>query len=272
MKRIFIVGTARSGTTLSQSLIANHPAIFSLPETHFFSATIPKPRWLRPFASLPKQKIKQLQAFMQELGYGDFFQPQPADSKNWSAWTRYLIGVLDQLATQAQKEIWLEKTPMHLHYIELIKKHFPDTLFIHTLREPRANIAALYSVSKEHPEAFQQASLAKAITRYREELKLSERYYQQPQHLHLYYEALVQDPEASLKKVLNFLGLDYRPELLDFKAKAAELSLQEESWKANNQQDLKLEDKLAQRLSPAELEQVNQAVAKLNSKLLAYYA
>ena len=36
MKRIFLVGAPRSGTTILQSLLAAHPKITSFPETKFF--------------------------------------------------------------------------------------------------------------------------------------------------------------------------------------------------------------------------------------------
>ncbi|MGC1525664.1 MAG: sulfotransferase, partial [Phormidesmis sp.] len=36
MKRLFLVGCARSGTTLLQSLLASHPGVASFPESNFF--------------------------------------------------------------------------------------------------------------------------------------------------------------------------------------------------------------------------------------------
>ena len=51
MKRIFIVGVARSGTTLLQSMLASHPEIHSFPETHFF-VKLPKIKLLRFFLFL----------------------------------------------------------------------------------------------------------------------------------------------------------------------------------------------------------------------------
>jgi hypothetical protein len=36
MKRIFLVGAPRSGTTILQSLLAAHPEVISFPESKFF--------------------------------------------------------------------------------------------------------------------------------------------------------------------------------------------------------------------------------------------
>lgn len=271
MKRIFIVGTARSGTTLLQSIIANHPEVFSLPETHFFPYSIPRNKWLRPFSAVKEAQIERIKGLLNEMGYGQDFNPGKKDLKDLGSWTRYLIHFLDQRARSAHKDIWLEKTPMHLHYIDLIKKHFPDCYFIHTIREPKANIAALYTVSKNHPGAFKQASLQKARDRYIQELKISEKFYGQAGHLHLYYEDIVQEPQKVIRKSLEFLNLAPAELLEAYTQEVDQLILKNESWKANNRKALKLEDKLAQRLNPSELRQLQKDLSSLNSKLLQPY-
>ena len=40
MKRVFIVGCPRSGTTLVQALLARYPGLHSFPETRFFEALL----------------------------------------------------------------------------------------------------------------------------------------------------------------------------------------------------------------------------------------
>ena len=46
IERTFIVGVARSGTTLLQSMVGNHDDIATFPETHFFRKTIDQ-NWKR---------------------------------------------------------------------------------------------------------------------------------------------------------------------------------------------------------------------------------
>ena len=60
-KAVFIIGSARSGTTLLQSMLASHPEVYSFPETHFFRGTIPKfsfLRWLKFYGE--KDKIQRI--------------------------------------------------------------------------------------------------------------------------------------------------------------------------------------------------------------------
>jgi len=271
MKRIFIVGTARSGTTLLQSIIANHPDIFSLPETHFFPYSIPKNKALRLFHKVKPAQITRITKLLEEIGYAENFKPSAKDFKNLNTWTQYLLQFLDHEANNVNCKAWLEKTPMHLHYIELIKKNCPDCLFIHTIREPKANIAALYDVSKKHPDAFKQASLEKSIKRYKAEIRLSEKYLNRQNHLHVHYEDLVQNPEHVSKTVLQFLKLPDHDLLSSFQENAEQLISKEESWKANNRRNLELRDKLKKRLTKTELEELEDALKSFKSKLLLPY-
>jgi len=271
MKRIFIVGTARSGTTLVQSLLSGHPDVFSLPETHFFAYSIPKKKYLRLFHRPSEKQIDKIGKLMKSMELDLHISPIESDRRNLNQWTKYFLNFMDEKTRDKQCKAWIEKTPMHLHYIDLIRKNCPDCYFIHTLREPKANISALYSVSKEHPTAFKQASLEKAIKRYRTELKISEGYFGQKNHLHLHYEDVVLKPKETIAQSLQFLGLDADNLLENYQKEAANISLASENWKSNNQKDLKLEDKVKERLTDAEYEQLKQSLKSLKSPLLAAY-
>lgn len=271
MKRIFIVGTARSGTTLVQSLLSSHPDVFSLPETHFFAYSIPKNKYLRLFHRPSEKQIDKIGKLMKSMEMDLDFSPNESDRRNLNQWTNYFLNFMDEKTRDKQCEAWIEKTPMHLHYIDLIQKNCPDCYFIHTLREPKANISALYSVSKEHPTAFKQASLEKAIKRYRTELKISEGYFGQKNHLHLHYEDVVLKPEETIAQALNFLGLEADNLIETYQKEAANISLANEDWKSNNQKELKLKDKVKERLNDAEYKRLKQSLKSLKSPLLATY-
>lgn len=178
---------------------------------------------------------------------------------------------MDALAEAEGKAAWLEKTPMHLYYIDLIKKAAPESLFIHTIREPKANIAALFEVSKNHPTAFKQASLEKAIKRYKKELLISEKHLKDPKHFHLHYEDLVAHTQEKLKELQQFIGLNEVDLQRDFSQRAEELSLVNETWKANNKKEISLKSKLEDRLTPQELTKLDQALKGFQPTLRAFY-
>ena len=74
MKRIFIVGIARSGTTLLQSFVGNHPDISTFPETHFFSVTLHKKKLFRALNYVTNKDREFVKKFFQENDLLDVYQ------------------------------------------------------------------------------------------------------------------------------------------------------------------------------------------------------
>ena len=75
--RIFIVGCARSGTTLLQSILASNKAIASFPETHFFRGTIPKYRVLQWFKFYSKKDQEFIRHFLKKIQREDLYEAIP---------------------------------------------------------------------------------------------------------------------------------------------------------------------------------------------------
>jgi hypothetical protein len=270
MKRIFIVGIARSGTTLLQSIVGNHPAICTFPETHFFSNTLPKQKLLRIVSKVTDQHQDLVKSFFEEHQLTGYI-PYAGSSRNINAWSKYLIKLLDQLATHEGKDTWLEKTPMHLHFIDLIEKNTENSFFIHTIREPKANIAALYDVSKKHPGAFKQATLDKAINRYIQETSISQTHIEKKNHIAIHYEDIINQPLKVVDAIFSFLGMEYDQNVLNFQDNVSKIVGAEESWKANNSNELKLKDKVNERLTPEEVEVIENAIDYTTAPLLSRY-
>jgi hypothetical protein len=49
-------------------------------------------------------------------------------------------------ATEENKKTWCEKTPSNLMHFGFIKELFPDSLFVHILRDPRGTVASMLNV------------------------------------------------------------------------------------------------------------------------------
>ncbi|CAG5081029.1 sulfotransferase family protein [Parvicella tangerina] len=270
MKRIFIVGIARSGTTLLQSMIGNHPEICTFPETHFFSATLPKQKILRFLHKITPDHKELVRHFFEENRLNGY-KPYSGNSRDLNQWVKHLTQLMDNIAISNDQNCWLEKTPMHLYFIDLIEKNTDNCFFIHTIRDPKANIAALFDVSKKHPNAFKQTSLKKAINRYIKEIYISERYLKRQNHLHVYYEDLVEQPKQVMTNVFNFLDLSFKDKEFDYRQSASSIISQDETWKANNTKELKLIDKVKERLTIDEVKQVEEALVDYEPSLLARY-
>ncbi len=272
MKRVFIVGTARSGTTLLQSIFGSHKSIYTFPESHFFSKTIPKEKLLRFIHRINAHHKNHVKNFLLQENKCHLYQDYSGCTFKMNSWARYLITTIDRMCEEEGKMIWLEKTPMHLYFIDLIERNCNHAFFIHLIREPIANIAAVYHVSKKYPEQFFQNTVSKAIKRYKKEIRISEKYLNNSNHAHVHYEALVENPRLVLDSLCERLGIAFDPAMLNYKQSVDKIISSGEHWKSENKGQLQIRDKIRQRVNEQELSQIKKAIPTINSKLLSYYA
>jgi len=257
MIRVFLVGTARAGTTLLQGMLGSHPAVYTLPETHFLDKSLPKQPWLRVFRLLGERDRQRVAAFLATLQVPELARVLPQGLvHNKQRWTRALLAILDELAARQHKSLWLEKTPLHLYYTDLLQATDPGVRILHLLRDPVDNIASLLDAGQKHAEAFRQNSLPKAAARWVKEYQIQAAQIGKPGHHFVRYERLVDSPEPVLRGVLAFLGLEWNPAVLDFRRKAADIATAAETWKDRNSGELARSGKADRMLSSKERERI----------------
>lgn len=191
---VFLVGCPRSGTTWLQALLASHPEVMTGPETHFFAS----------FAPLEK-------AFLHASGRRAGLQ------EYWSADDFY--GVTRTLFTslvsrlpqpRVHPRVFLEKTPQHGEHARFISRVLPGARFLHLVRDPRAVVASLLRASSGWGDAWAPASVDDAthlwLHHIREARKIRE--LDPGRYAEVRYEDLRADPEAGLRRLLGFLGLE----------------------------------------------------------------
>ncbi len=262
-KRIFIVGIARSGTTLLQSMLGSHPDVFTLPETHFWDRSMAKQKTLRLLQIINKKDINFVKKYFSKI---DFNKNNKWPSLIYSKkrWTKFLITQIDKLSLAHSKNIWVEKTPLNLYYIDLITSVYPETYFIHTIRRGIDNIASLYEASKENPEYFAQSTIDKCINRYDKEINISRKYLKNTNHYFVLYDKLVENPEEVLKRVCGFLNIDYKKEMLEYSKTARKIITPEESWKSKNISEINKSEKKNKVLTKEQISYINSRLKKIN--------
>ena len=141
---IFVVGVARSGTTLLAAMLSSHSRLSCGPETHFFHALDKTPlhELLHP-KSWPEQAVEFLFSIHDEK------QPVPenfgfnkAEIREYLAGHNPSIQVMLESITRAymvrqEKVRWVEKTPHHLCFVRLIRQYYPKSPIIRIIRDPR---------------------------------------------------------------------------------------------------------------------------------------
>jgi hypothetical protein len=212
---IFIVGVHRSGTTLLRYMLNSSPRIYIPPESDF----IPRFFGRDPTGSLTEARIAQLldMIFDQYRLVKEWQGARPAAAAFLAAMPdRTPAAFLDTLygmyAQQHGAVRWGDKTPIYASYVDLIHRIFPRAKFVHIVRDGRD--VALSMLDKWGHEVHIDTYFAARnwVRRIRRAQASGSRlgpglFYE------LRYEDLVQEPEAVLRPLCDFLDEPYIPDM-----------------------------------------------------------
>jgi hypothetical protein len=196
-RSIFVIGSPRSGTTLMRAILDSHPNIFCpIWETGLFVH-------LGALMNGDLQKILKTEGDTFPLGHAELI-----------AWVRRLaVDLFDQFGKKAAKPRWAEKTPGHVHHVNLIHEVFPHAQFIHMIRSGYDVVKSLQNMpwaprrigwSTQTWVSSVQAGRAAGA-------KLPPGHY-----LEVRYEKLIEQPQAVLEEMCKFLGEPFAPQMLEF--------------------------------------------------------
>lgn len=220
MRRFFLVGCPRSGTTLLQSMIARHPAVFTFPETHYFRKI--RGRFGERDLGIvsPRAASRVLDGLVESIDGG----ARPSIPRWWLGTARYgqaFTETVDHAAASGGAMVWLEKSPIHLHHMSEIERVVPDVRFIHLVRDGRDVVASLFDVCERDAARWvpqlipgtltpSRADLVDAATaRWNGDIALTTARVNEPHHRVFRYESLIDNPRDVLTEICAFMGLNY---------------------------------------------------------------
>jgi Tfp pilus assembly protein PilF len=181
---IFICGMFRSGSTLTEQLLANCPGVAAGGEIDFLPRLIGGE--LAPFPdSLASVTALQL---------GDVAARYRAELARVSSDAIYVI----------------DKRPDNFLYIGLIKSLFPDARIVHTTRNPLDNCLSIYFLHLDQQMSY-ALDLMDTGHYFREYRRLMAHWKSQfaADIFDFDYDALVSEPLPALQRLCAFLGLDW---------------------------------------------------------------
>lgn len=126
----------------------------------------------------------------------------------------FLRILMETIARKQGVERWAESTPLHLQYLPLIKKLFPDALIIHIIRDGRDVTTSLDRIGwiKPLPWDKQRRLLAPALF-WRWIVSKGRRYGRRMpgDYMEIHFEEVVQQPRETLQRLGAFIDhdLDY---------------------------------------------------------------
>ncbi|TBR37236.1 MULTISPECIES: sulfotransferase family protein [Dyella] len=242
MRRTFVVGCPRSGTTIVQSLLARHPAVYTLPETAFFEqlygnlswrwgdagVRLPRPR-LRQRLGLGRRQVRELVVALHVQLTGQRFQGRLGLHEDTLG--RQFLSLLDRAADDAGRSMWIEKTPNHLLYIPEIEQLQPDAKFVHVIRRGEDVLASVIDAHLrfENDAAFGGGAVLWA-RRWNHAVEVHRMYANHPSHHIVFLEDMVRQPDVEWARLCAFLDL---PEdaVLDGANRQSVANLEHEPWK-----------------------------------------
>lgn len=222
LKRVFIIGFPRSGTTWVMWLLAQHPEIEVLQQSGMFHALDPLVRWWNYGHSFSCRDAEQVGG-----SYAMKTTKEILDAELLSKHCRSLCGeVLERIAAESPgTRAVVEQTPENVRFADFIESVFPDAYFLHVLRDPRAAYSSMRSAANSWgtPGGFptHPVQVADAWRRYVQLADKKEaaggRVYQ------VRYEDLKADAPAELAGILAWLGFEVGKDFCAEAAKACEI-------------------------------------------------
>lgn len=240
---IFVIGNPRSGTTLLRLMLTAHPNIGIPPESG----------WLvELYNKYHQQELagNMVEDFVDDLLGVPKIEEWQLDREGLLARLQCLGPIsygaaADQiyrfyLEKQGLKIRWGDKNNYYLNHIEKLVTLFPEAQFLHIVRDGRDVACSYRDLAQETgryaptlPSGICEAALhwTKNVNRIEKSFaRIDSR-----GSFTIRYEDLVNDPEATLKRVCDFLGEDFDDSMLTFDELNKSENLEPEiymSWKA----------------------------------------
>ncbi|MBJ70170.1 MAG: hypothetical protein CMN31_02175, partial [Sandaracinus sp.] len=212
----FVVGAPRTGTTLLRRVLVAHPDVAIPPESFFLAEYleaehVPLARRLALWVRDPEL-----------IEWGQCFTERDFEGcEDMAAVVRRAHALF---AEREGARVWGQKTPRLVRYWALLSRLFPDAVFLHPTRDPRAVVSSLARSPAHQLNALVGARRWRDDTAIGIEMEraLGERV------LRYDYEELATDPEGTARRVCAHLDIDFDPAMLEAPSEKLRLKKSEE--------------------------------------------
>lgn len=198
---VFILGMPRSGTSLMEQILSAHPDIFGAGELKILPSV-----------------MENITVGQNRLRLGDrepvFPYEQNAD---WAMRGQAYVDRLHKLAGEQRYKRIVDKMPGNFNFVGLIHAILPNAKIIHSRRHPVETCLSCYRIhfAEGHQWTYQLQELGRFYKRYWNLMK-----YWREEFPGVMYEAVyednVADVEASAKRLIDYLGLEWNDRCLEF--------------------------------------------------------
>ncbi len=195
LQPIFVVGMPRSGTTLTEQILASHSKVYGAGEVGYINEI--------------SQQAEQLTK-----------SKYPACTAQLSAAQIETLrdSYLDKIKERSgEASYFVDKNPLNYHSIGFIKQVFPEAKFIYCKREAMDNCISIFKLPFDSNQTYSHD--LKALGLYYQQHEKLMAFWQQCYSNDIFlnqYEKTVADIDSQAQGLLSFLGLDFEQGVLEF--------------------------------------------------------
>jgi tetratricopeptide (TPR) repeat protein len=223
IKPIFIVGMPRSGTSLLEQILSNHPLIFGAGEVNTLHSSL-------------------FNLFSSEIEGKSLFDKLQ----------KIRVLYLDHLSIMTEKRIITDKLPLNFMWIGFIAYMFPTAKIIHIVRDPIATSFSIYKTLFANGSlnfSYGEEDIIEFYKLYEGIMQFWIKYL--PDNLFtIRYEDLVNNPKSVMQSVFSYLDLPYDENVLNIEnntrsvTTASDLQIRDKIYKDSSKSWMKYEKNL----------------------------
>jgi Sulfotransferase family len=181
----FVLCSVRSGSTLLRVLLDSHSRICAPHELHLRDISV-------------SLRTEYAERSLTEIGLG-------AERLEYLLWDR----MLQRELAESGKDLLVNKTPSDVFVADRIRECWPDSRFIFLLRHP---VSIARSRHAARPQDSDERNLT-MVRRYCDAIEAARHTYD---GLTVRYEDVTADPERETRRLCEFLGVAWEPQMLDY--------------------------------------------------------
>ncbi|MCD6199923.1 MAG: sulfotransferase [Deltaproteobacteria bacterium] len=213
---LFVVGMPRSGTKLFRAILNQHSCIkMTDAETEFL------PYWAKNWGRFgdlsSKENFKKFYNMVVKLPYFKYMRDRgriiKLDDWHHRCQTYDVAGVFETLVkhdtgVKDDTVIWGDKSPSYLRHLTLLKTLYPDTKFIHIIRDVRDYCLSINKTWSKN--------MIRATQRWTDDIRKcrSDANGLDDDYLEVLYEDLLTNTETVVKRTCEFLGVGFEQQML----------------------------------------------------------
>lgn len=217
---VFLVGTNGSGTTLHQAIFDSHPDLAIVGRESRFIVRLGKKREIYSRTggfdgALFHEDLQKDERFLRWGLDQDDVAAALADPsvEDFSAAVRSLYRLYAQ---SRGKTRYGDKTQAYVHDVPLLASLFPEARFVHVVRDGR-------DVALAHAEGSKMEQIGMSWRRRVRSGRRAGRALGPKRYIESRFEDLMEDPESAVRRLCDFLDLEFHPRMLTYYERADEI-------------------------------------------------